>query len=283
MQQVATVAELRQSVAAWRRVGERIAFVPTMGNLHAGHLRLVETARRHAQRVVASVFVNPLQFGAGEDFGRYPRTLEADALALQGAGCDLLFAPTVETMYPRGQAALTRVQVPGISEDLEGRFRPGHFDGVATVVALLFQQVQPDLACFGEKDYQQLAVIRRMVADLQMPIEIVGVPTERAADGLALSSRNQYLSPAERALAPALYAELRAVAQALRDGAGDPPALEQKGLQALRAQGFQPDYLVIRSLDLGPPAAPFEQTVILAAARLGATRLIDNLRVSAAD
>lgn len=282
MRQVATVAELRRTVSAWRQKGERIALVPTMGNLHAGHLRLVETARRHAQRVVSSVFVNPLQFGAGEDFGRYPRTLEADAAALESADCDLLYAPTDETMYPRGQGALTRVQVPGITEDLEGRFRPGHFDGVATVVALLFHQVQPDLACFGEKDYQQLAVIRRMVADLQMPIEILGVPTERAADGLALSSRNQYLSAEERQRAPRLYQQLCAVAASLRAGAGDLSALEASAMQALRDAGFVPEYVAIRGLDLGPPAAPFEQTVILAAARLGATRLIDNLRVSTA-
>jgi pantoate--beta-alanine ligase len=282
MRRVSAVADLKDRLSAWRHAGERIAFVPTMGNLHAGHLRLIEVARRRAERVVASVFVNPLQFGANEDYGRYPRSLEADAVALAGAGCDLLFAPTVETMYPRGQAPLTRVVVPELADELEGRFRPGHFDGVATVVALLFNQVQPDLACFGEKDYQQLAVIRRMVADLQMPVEIVGVPTERAADGLALSSRNQYLSPEERQRAPGLYAELQAVAQALRAGAAAPAALEQAAMASLRRQGFVPEYVVIRSLELGAPQPPYDQTLVLAAARLGKTRLIDNLRVSAA-
>lgn len=283
MQRASTVDGLRGQVRRWRASDARIAFVPTMGNLHAGHLRLVEVARRHAERVIASVFVNPLQFGANEDFGRYPRTLEADAEALAAAGCDLLFAPSVDTMYPRGQQGLTRVRVPEVGDDLEGTFRPGHFEGVATVVTLLFNQVQPDVACFGEKDYQQLAVIRRLTADLQLPIEIVGVPTERAPDGLALSSRNQYLTPEERTRAPGLHAELLRVADALRGGNAEPGRLEQEAMQALRGQGFEPEYVAVRHWDLGAPQAPYTESVVLAAARMGQTRLIDNLRVRAVE
>ncbi|HUP92474.1 MAG TPA: pantoate--beta-alanine ligase [Solimonas sp.] len=274
-----TVAELRAQVSAWRRAGARIGFVPTMGNLHRGHLELVRRAREVSDKVVASIFVNPLQFGPTEDFGKYPRTLQQDQAALAGAACDLLFAPSVEEMYPRGQGGLTKVSVPGLSGILCGQFRPGHFDGVATVVNLLFNQVQPDAALFGEKDYQQLLVIRRMTADLQLPVTVIGIPTEREPDGLALSSRNQYLSPAERRLAPALHAVLREVAEALKAGRRDFEALREHATKSLDSAGFRPQYLEIRSPDLAEPTAADTHFVVLAAAHLGATRLIDNLVV----
>lgn len=281
MQRVDTVQAVRDVVREWRGEGARVALVPTMGNLHAGHLRLVRAAAEHADRVVVSVFVNPLQFGPNEDFDRYPRTLEADTAALATAPCDLLFAPAVEAMYPSGVPIQTRVTVGGITEVLEGAHRPGHFDGVSTVVNLLFNQVQPDVALFGEKDYQQLAVIRRMVADLQMPVTVVGVPTERASDGLALSSRNQYLTPEERALAPALYSVLQAVSARWRAGGHTVAALEREGLERLRAAGFAPQYLALRRPDLTPLTSPQQPGVVLVAAHLGATRLIDNLQIAA--
>lgn len=248
-----------------------------MGNLHAGHLRLVEQARSRADRVVSSVFVNPLQFGPTEDFGRYPRTLPQDQEKLTAAGCDLLFAPAVEEMYPHGRDGLSVVSVPALSSILEGYFRPGHFDGVATVVNILFNAVQPDLALFGEKDYQQLLVIRRMVADLHLPLEIVGVPTEREADGLAMSSRNQYLSSGERQTASQIFVALERVAQGLRNGRRDFEGLAADGLKHLSAQGFQTQYLEIRSPDLGLPGVNDACFVVLVAAYLGKTRLIDNL------
>lgn len=280
MRTVHTVAELRQQLAAWRAAGERVAFAPTMGNLHAGHIDLIHAARTHATRVVASVFVNPLQFGPTEDFGRYPRTLPDDAEKLQAAGCDLLFAPSVEAMYPHGLPLTTTVQVSEVSEGLEGEFRPGHFAGVATVVNVLFNLVQPDVALFGEKDWQQLAVISRMVRDLHLPITIVGVPTRREASGLAMSSRNQYLSPQERGTASVLYATLVTIAHELQQGSRDFSGLEQAGLQALAAHGFSPQYVAIRSPSLDAPANENNTLVILAAAVLGKTRLIDNLAVS---
>ena len=275
-----TVALLRETVTNWRANGQRVALVPTMGNLHAGHLRLVETARRQADRVVASVFVNPLQFGPSEDFDRYPRTLEADATALATAGCDALFAPSAREVYPRGLDGLVRVVVPeALATVLCGAFRPGHFDGVATVVNILFNMVAPDLALFGEKDYQQLAVIRRMVADLHLPVRVEGVPTERAADGLALSSRNQYLSATERLAAPAMHAALAMVGAGLRAGRRDFAALAHLGTAQLTEAGMKPQYLEIRALDLSVPAPDDAGFVVLAAAYLGATRLIDNLSV----
>ncbi len=279
MQTVHTVAELRQQLAAWRAAGERIAFVPTMGNLHAGHIDLIHAAKTHARRAVASVFVNPLQFGPKEDFGRYPRTLPEDAAKLEAAGCDLLFAPSVEEMYPHGLPLTTQVKVSEISETLEGAFRPGHFEGVATVVNVLFNLVQPEVALFGEKDWQQLAVITRMVRDLHLPIAIVGVPTRREASGLAMSSRNQYLSADERTTAAVIYATLMMIGHELKQGSRDFTGLEQAGVQALQAHGLEPQYLAIRSPDLQPPANENKSLVILAAAFLGKTRLIDNLRV----
>ncbi len=279
MEVVHAVAPLRARIQAWRQAGDRVALVPTMGNLHEGHLSLVEEARRQAERVVVSVFVNPLQFGPGEDFDRYPRTLAADTEALMRAPCDLLYAPLLSEMYPRGAAPVTQISVPDISETLEGAFRPGHFDGVATVVSLLLHQVLPDVACFGQKDYQQLAVIRRMVSDQQMPVAIVGVPTCRADDGLALSSRNQYLSADERRRAPRIKATLDAVAAALRSGRRDYAALERDATAALSAAGFQPQYVAVRTPTLETPDAHANAWVVLVAAFLGSTRLIDNLEV----
>jgi pantoate--beta-alanine ligase len=278
MDPIARLDELRERVRAWRAAGEQVAFVPTMGNLHAGHIALVRCARELAPRVVASIFVNPLQFGAGEDLAAYPRTPERDREMLQEAGCDLLFAPAVETMYPRGQGVQTRVEVPGISDILCGATRPGHFVGVATVVCKLFNMVQPDLALFGEKDYQQLLVIRRMVEDLAMPVRIEGVATVRESDGLAMSSRNGYLSVSERALAPALYRALRSAAQDLSVGRGI-AEVEAETVAAIAAGGLRPDYVSVRRAeDLGTPAAGDRELAILAAAYLGRARLIDNLR-----
>jgi pantoate--beta-alanine ligase len=277
MQTVHTIERLRRMIADWRRAGLRTAFVPTMGNLHEGHLRLVDVARQHADRVVASVFVNPTQFGPNEDYARYPRTLEADRAGLEGRGCDLLFAPPVEEMYPDGGGSLTWVEVERLTDRLCGASRPGHFRGVTTVVSKLFNIVQPDVAVFGEKDFQQLVVIRQMVRDLFMPIEVVGVPTVREEDGLAMSSRNGYLSAEERAIAPGLQRCLQQAAASLRSGR---PVIEveQAGMAALRSAGFDPEYFsVVRQADLEPPTAGDRELVILAAARLGKTRLIDNL------
>ncbi|MBB1517861.1 pantoate--beta-alanine ligase [Aquipseudomonas guryensis] len=278
MNTVKTVLELRAAVARARGEGKRIAFVPTMGNLHEGHIALVEKAGQRADFVVASIFVNPLQFGPNEDLAKYPRTLLADQEKLVAAGCHLLFHPDVEEMYPNGMDGQTLVSVRGVSEGLCGGSRPGHFDGVATVVSKLFNMVQPDLAIFGEKDFQQLAVIRTLVRDLNMPIQIMGEPTVRAADGLALSSRNGYLSEQQRASAPALYRTLNQLAEAIRAGRRDFAQLESEGKGALSDAGFRPDYLEIREAgSLRPASATDSQLVILGAAFMGATRLIDNL------
>ncbi len=211
-------AALREQIGQWRREGRAIAFVPTMGNLHQGHLTLVKEAHSHAEKVVVSIFVNPMQFDKAEDLANYPRTLEQDCAALEAAGVDMVFTPTPEIMYPQGLASQTFVEVPGLSTLLEGALRPGHFRGVSTVVTKLFNLVQPDVACFGQKDYQQLALIRKMVADMAMPIQIVGVPTVRAEDGLALSSRNGYLTAAERALAPELARTMNWIAEQIEAG-----------------------------------------------------------------
>lgn len=272
-----TLDALRAQVAAWKRDGRRVGFVPTMGNLHAGHHSLVRLARAHADRVVASIFVNPTQFGPNEDFARYPRTPEADLAGLADAGCDLAWMPSVEAMYPFGLDGVVQVRVPGVTEVLEGAHRPGHFDGVATVVARLFNQVGPDVAVFGRKDYQQLAVIRHMVADLAFPVAIVAAGTVREPDGLALSSRNQYLSADERTRAPRLHQALEALRDALRAGTERATA-EANAADTLAAAGFDVDYIVARRPDLSEPG-PGERgaMVALAAARLGRTRLIDNL------
>ena len=276
---------LRAAGNAWRAAGESVAFVPTMGNLHAGHLALVAAAAGKARRVVVSIFVNPLQFAPGEDFDTYPRTLDKDLAALAAAGVDAVFAPTVDEMYPTGPAPATRVRVNGLSDILCGRSRPGHFDGVTTVVAKLFNMVRPDTAIFGEKDYQQLAVIRRMVADLCFPVRVVGHPTQREGDGLAMSSRNQYLTEDERAIAPELYRTLETAADALAGGAEKEieariVAIQQAAMENLRGFGFEPEYFEIREAGtLEAPGQGSRGLVILAAARLGSARLIDNLRV----
>ena len=281
METVATIEELRARTAAWRDRGERVAFVPTMGNLHAGHLRLVEHARTVADRVVVSIFVNPTQFGPNEDYATYPRTLEMDSRALVDASADLLFAPAVEEVYAGDLETATRVEVPGLGEILCGEFRPGFFSGIATVVTRLFNMVQPQVAVFGEKDYQQLALIRRMVRDLCMPVEIQGVATEREADGLAMSSRNGYLNAVERRQAPGLYRVLVEVRAAVEAGARNYGRLEQEAMDTLAAAGFRPDYVSIRrQADLAPPGTDDGALVVLAAATLGTARLIDNVKIS---
>lgn len=280
MQVFETIAELRQHVAHWRRTGQPIGFVPTMGNLHAGHLSLIRQARARADRVVASIFVNPLQFGEGEDFQAYPRTEEEDRRLLLEHGCDALFLPTVTEMYPEGGTPVTVVEVPELSNILCGAFRPGHFRGVATVVAKLFNLVQPDLAVFGEKDYQQLVVIKRMVEDLCFPVTIVPAPTGRERDGLAMSSRNRYLTAEDRRIAPALFRQLSRVAGAIAAGEGDLAGLCREALATLEGKGFRPDYFEVRrASDLAEPEAGDRDLVVLVAARLGRARLIDNVRV----
>ena len=277
---VHTIAELRARIAAWKQAGERVAFVPTMGNLHRGHIHLVERARELAPRTVASIFVNPMQFGANEDYAGYPRTLEDDSRQLEAVGLDLLFAPKLTEVYPRPLADMAQVTVPELSAVLCGVSRPIHFSGVTTVVTKLFNMVQPDVAVFGEKDWQQLVVIRRMVADLDFPVEIVGVPTVREPDGLALSSRNGYLSVEERAMAPALYATLQATAERLRAGERDCAMLEVAAKTHLEAAGFRPDYFEIRCSDTLQRPTPADIDLrIFAAAWLGRARLIDNLAV----
>jgi len=280
MDVVTALGGLRARVAGWRREGLRVGFVPTMGNLHAGHVSLVELARAHADRVIASVFVNPTQFGPGEDFARYPRTPDDDVAALRDAGCDLAWLPSVDAMYPLGIEAAVRIRVPGITDVLEGARRPGHFDGVATVVARLLNQVQPDLAVFGRKDYQQLAVIRHLVADLAFPVEIRDAPTRREPDGLAMSSRNQYLAPGERALAPRLHQALEAMRDEVLSGTPF-DTVEQGARDRLAGAGYDVDYATVRAPDLGEPAAD-GPWIALVAARLGRTRLIDNLAFSRA-
>jgi pantoate--beta-alanine ligase len=275
---VETVAGLREQITRLREARKRIAFVPTMGNLHAGHVRLMQEARRHAPAVVASIYVNPLQFGQGEDFDSYPRTPSHDKVALLSAGVDLLFKPAESEMYPRGKAAQTFVEVPGLSDDLCGAFRPGHFRGVTTVVNRLFNLVTPDVAVFGKKDYQQWLLIRLMTADLGLPVEIVGVDTVREPDGLALSSRNNYLSPEERKIAPRLYEALVRLRDRVQQEGMHLAAAEENAVIDLQADGFRPDYVhVRRQSDLRLPAADDRQLVVLAAAWLGKTRLIDNV------
>lgn len=278
---VKSLRELRAAVSRARSEGKRIALVPTMGNLHAGHIALVEKATQRADFVVASIFVNPLQFGANEDLDKYPRTLVADQEKLVGAGCHLLFTPEVEEVYPDGMQQQTRVSVPLVSEGLCGASRPGHFEGVATVVCKLFNMVQPDLALFGEKDFQQLAVIRKLVRDLNLPIQVMGEPTVRAADGLALSSRNGYLNESQRALAPLLYRTLQQLAEEIRRQPSAQSTLLAAARQQLEDAGLRPDYLELReAVQLREVQDGDRQLVLLAAVYLGTTRLIDNLQFS---
>jgi pantoate--beta-alanine ligase len=281
VQIVREVEALRRAVAALRADGGRIAFVPTMGALHAGHMALVAEGRKHADHVVASIFVNPTQFGANEDLSTYPRREAADSAMLEAEGCALLWAPDAATMYPEGHA--TSIRVGGISEGLDGAVRPGHFDGVATIVAKLFSQIAPDFALFGEKDYQQLAVIRRMARDLDLPIAILGVPTQRDADGLALSSRNAYLSGQERHKARALPRCLGEAAGTLQEGA-DIAATLAAARDKLTKAGFDPvDYVALCDAETLEPVDSLERPArLLAAATIGRTRLIDNLPVAPA-
>jgi pantoate--beta-alanine ligase len=273
---------VRAQLHVWRAARERIAFVPTMGNLHAGHISLLATARYRAERVVASIFVNPLQFGPNEDYSRYPRTPDDDERLLREAHCDLLFAPSVEQIYPDGGKQPTLVNVRGLNEILCGQFRPGHFDGVATVVAKLFGIIGPNVAVFGEKDYQQFLIVRRMTLDLAIPVEVVSAPTVRAPDGLALSSRNRYLSADERQCAPAIHRALRRAVERIDAGEDDYAAIEQEGWQSLTNARLRPDYFSVRDAnDLTVPAASSDDLVILTAVRLGRARLIDNMRVKA--
>jgi pantoate--beta-alanine ligase len=273
MQKIFTVAELRARLANEKS----ISFVPTMGNLHEGHIELVRIARQRSSCVVVSIFVNPLQFGPNEDFDKYPRTLDADCEKLQGLA-DVVFAPSVGEMYPEKQTIF--VEPPPISRELCGEFRPGHFQGVATVVLKLFNLVQPQVAIFGKKDYQQLAIIRQMVIQFNLPIAIIGAETSRAADGLALSSRNQYLSSTERTEAGFLSQTLRGMEEALKEGAAGYAELENQAAAALAKRGWQVEYVAVRrQADLGIPQQGEKNLVILAAARLGKTRLIDNIEV----
>ncbi len=274
---VTELSRLRAVVNGWKREGLRVALVPTMGNLHAGHYSLVTLARQYADRVVSSVFVNPTQFGPNEDFTRYPRTPEADTSGLEQAGCDVLWLPTVESMYPFGVELAANVHVPGISSLLEGAHRPGHFDGVCTVVSRLFNQVQPDVAAFGKKDYQQLAVIRQLVEDLAFPIQIVGGDIVREDDGLAMSSRNQYLNAEQRPVSTTIHQVLLGMREGFIAGKAR-SLIEAEATAALQTAGFQVDYAVVRLPDLSEPADRADGTrVALIAARIGTTRLIDNL------
>jgi pantoate--beta-alanine ligase len=276
----AKIDEIRTRVREWRQKGETVAFVPTMGNLHQGHVSLILEAARRADHVVASIFVNPLQFGKNEDLDAYPRTLGADQQKLTEAGCELLFTPTPELIYPKGLDAQTFVEVPGISDELCGASRPGHFRGVATIVCKLFNIVQPDIALFGRKDYQQLLVIKTMVTDLSLPIEVIGVETVREDSGLALSSRNGYLTEAEKALAPKLKASMDKLAEAIVLGQDIDQAISN-AKEFLRAAGLEPDYLEVREASsLKPVSSDDKSLVILAAAYLGKARLIDNMTLS---
>jgi len=276
-----TVDSLRRQVADWRRQGLRIGFVPTMGNLHAGHFALVDLARQHSDKVVASIFVNPTQFGPNEDYARYPRTPDSDIAGLASKQCDALLLPSVEEMYPFGTIGCVQMHVPGITDILCGAHRPGHFNGVAQVVARLFNMVQPDVAVFGRKDYQQLQVIRYMTSEMSFPVQIVPAPTLRETDGLAMSSRNQYLQGDERQTAAFIYQTLQFMRE--QCALGLPLGMtEEQAEQRLTMAGFTVDYAEIRRSDLSRPKAPNEPGLLaLIAARLGRTRLIDNLEFDA--
>jgi len=280
---VSDPAVLREQVRTWRAAGERVALVPTMGDLHAGHLALVDAAAANADRVIVSIFVNPLQFGPGEDYAEYPRTLDRDCARLAEHGAHAVFAPAEDTLYPAGAEHSVRIALPGLDDILCGADRPGHFSGVATVVAKLFNIVEPDLAVFGEKDYQQLLIVRRLVHELDFAVDVIGVPTVREPDGLAMSSRNGYLDDTERAAAPKLLATLLQVAERIAAGDRDHERLESGAMTALREAGFEPGYVAIRrAADLGrpDPDTPAAELRVLAAARLGRARLIDNVAAS---
>ena len=276
-----TIADLRVQLRAWRGAGDRIVFVPTMGNLHAGHLKLVQAAREHGQRIVVSIFVNPMQFDRADDFANYPRTRQDDLHKLEDASVDLVFLPTEAEIYPRPMEQMTFVEVPGLGSELEGAERPGHFRGVTTVVSRLFHLVEPDVAVFGKKDYQQLMIIRRMVDDLGMSVGIVGIETEREASDLALSSRNSYLTDAQHKQAAGLYATLVHCRDWIIDHPGEIETAEVEALKSLELAGFRPDYISVRRQnDLKKPGVNDTELVILAAAWLGKARLIDNIELS---
>lgn len=281
MQFIESLSALRELRQSWRSNGQTVAFVPTMGNLHDGHLDLVKQAKSLADKVVVSIFVNPMQFGANEDLDAYPRTLDADRSKLEAHGVDALFFPAVEDVYPRGLTEQTIVEVPAISDLLCGASRPGHFRGVATIVCKLFNMVQPEVACFGEKDFQQLQVIRTMVEDLSLPISIVGVPTRRQEDGLAMSSRNGYLSAEQRATATRIYAAMKQMHEAITASQESYDDIERKASQMLMTAGLTPDYVTIRNVTTLQPATPDDTNlVILIAAFMGTTRLIDNMQLT---
>ena len=273
--------ELRDQLGEWRTAGDHIALIPTMGNLHAGHLSLIDLAREHAEKVVVSIFVNPTQFGEGEDFDGYPKTLDRDKRQLARSGVDLLFVPDVDTLYPFGIDNSTSVTVPVLSSEFCGEFRPGHFEGVSSVVARLFGLVQPDVAVFGQKDYQQQLIIRRMTEDLGFPIRIVTGETVREDDGLALSSRNQFLTDDERAIAPGIYRSLKKIGDSLQAGKRSYDELQDKAIADLKSAGFTPDYVSIRRAEnLAMPDRDCDELVVFVAATLGKARLIDNIVVS---
>ncbi|GAA0810862.1 pantoate--beta-alanine ligase [Colwellia asteriadis] len=283
MKTVTHINELRNQISQWRQQGLTIAFVPTMGNLHAGHISLITHAHQHADKIVASIFVNPMQFGANEDIDSYPRTMEEDKAKLVVAGTDLLFTPTPDMIYPKGLAKQSYVEVPNVSDGYCGESRPGHFRGVATIVCKLFNLVQPDVACFGLKDYQQVQVITTMVEDLSMPITIIPVDTIREESGLALSSRNGYLTPDEKAIAPALQQNLQWLAQAIKASHANSDSIDfigltKKAANAINSTGMHTDYIhVCHAQTLQPASEDDKQLVILAAAHCGKARLIDNL------
>lgn len=280
MQIAKRISEIRSIVKSWKKQDERIVFVPTMGNLHAGHLEAVKLAHKHGSKVLVSIFVNPLQFGESEDYSRYPRTPEKDIEMLIDARTDALFTPITTEIYPAGHQVVTRVEVPGYSDILCGSFRPGHFVGVATVVTKLFNIVSPDSVILGNKDYQQQLVIKRLVTDLNMPIDIIGLTTVRETDGLAMSSRNRYLSPEERKKAPLLFEILGDTLTAIKNGEHNFAMLEQHAIKILSEQHFATDYFAIRNaIDLSEPDCCTKHLVVLVAARLGETRLIDNMEI----
>ncbi|WJG09147.1 pantoate--beta-alanine ligase [Aliiglaciecola sp. LCG003] len=281
MQQISDITPLRELRREWQISGKTIAFVPTMGNLHQGHLHLVEQAKQHAEIVVVSIFVNPLQFGPDEDLAAYPRTLEQDKASLQALGVDVLFTPHADDIYSRGLEKQTYVEVPGLSYMICGASRPGHFRGVATIVCKLFNMVQPNMAFFGEKDFQQLQVIKAMVTDLSMNLQIFGVPTVRETDGLAMSSRNHYLTAEERLKAPAMYQVLQGLRESIQLGRRDFSVLVEQAKQVLKEADMKVDYIEIRSIEtLLSPGHEETELVVLAAAFLGRTRLIDNIQIS---
>ncbi len=281
MYQASSVIELHQYMHHWKEHGQSIAFIPTMGNLHAGHMSLIEKGQSLCDRSLCSIFVNPMQFGANEDFNHYPRTLNSDLEQLEAAGCDLVYLPTASELYPEGLEKITHVQVTDLTDDYEGAHRPGHFTGVATVVLKLFNIVKPDVSVFGKKDFQQYRVISKMVSDLNLDVQIIGQETTREASGLATSSRNQYLDTEQTDKAAMIYALLRDIARQISEGKRDYPELQQRALQSLDQAGFKTDYFTICNAEtLLPASSEDRDLVILVTAELGATRLLDNIEVS---